>query len=237
MHAQWRQLTVLLRRGRGDRREAARHRPHGPARRGLGQRRPRPDARAPRRLRQRSRRPKLPGRGHREDEPVEGRQGPSGVDAARPVRNVYLPGRLDRDEAPLDLSAHETEQAALLQLAEPCSDSTVEYKPASYTKGRRARPYAPGTCRYHPTPPRPGGFLRRTTPPATSPSAPSPSRRPGIPWGRPLQAPHRKPGLWSCRRAPCSSRTPRRRGGRSRHRSPGTRRVRSLPSPHRRVRP
>ncbi|WP_373561583.1 hypothetical protein [Streptomyces sp. gb14] len=42
---------------------------------------------------------------------------------------MHVPRQLDRDEAPL--GADETEQTALLELAKPCADSTIEYEPAS----------------------------------------------------------------------------------------------------------
>lgn len=53
------------------------------------------------------------------------------MDATRPVRHVHLPGRLTATKLRWNLSANQTKQAALLQLAEPCADSTVKYEPAS----------------------------------------------------------------------------------------------------------
>ncbi|GGS25807.1 hypothetical protein GCM10010284_68210 [Streptomyces rubiginosohelvolus] len=53
------------------------------------------------------------------------------MDAARPVRDMHLPGGLTATKLRWNLSADKTEQAALLELAEPCAESTVEYEPAS----------------------------------------------------------------------------------------------------------
>jgi hypothetical protein len=90
------------------------------------------ERRTARSVRQRPGRRRQPGRGHRADEPPEGRPEPELLDVAGPVRHLPLPRRLDRDQAPLGPDRADQSEIDTINVyaGGPCQMTVVHYIPA-----------------------------------------------------------------------------------------------------------